>query len=1092
MKKISPIILSLCTLAWVIVGTSCGPKKGKFVRYNLKVYIEQVTNAKTIKGQIDKVVSPVEPTGPQDESMARKVAISRLGVTAGVPEYVDEQPFLQRLMSSRPTKTGFDKRWLEFLEKKGGGAALDAALATNVTAKTLEKASEDCAKETEDACTFMLDEGIDPETIHEVFGGRQVEVFGDIKSLQDAIRKAIKPEKKKGSAKERTVHVVLRQQPHDRPCFDILVSQMKNRKTNVSGLPGGAADDLASLVATAEGKITKIGLYRDDKLNYRLPVVQGAGFWSTQPVLDMLERDYAQGPDPEAEVEHYLTKLSGNAKVFGFTLPPADDIDEMRQMTDRVNRKYGEKSVEFYRDIADLKGQISRAVANNESIALIIRPSPKRAMDKVIARQAFPFLTAPSPNATKVTSGGGTAWAKWFEILWVWERKDVDVDGQKVEMLRVGDQELQGAGNNKTLRTGWVRADNVVPWRGPLVMRFAAQGNRKQVLFWNDRNRLEDLLGMPEKERTVRFKDIYKGVDAKPEKLPPGVAMAEPRRAADWNKDLYLLPVLDFARAGTHGERLGMLFNTLALIKRDESPKPIEPQVVTPPREIPPAVDVDIVFVMDLTLSMGPFVEPTRAAINKLRTGLLANHPKVAEKLRFGLWGYRDGYWDEFDEDGKSLDAPRSRLIPGIEFVTRNFTPELEDAATFADTLAPAGRQGVKVQQTTVDSIDYAEDMLAGVNDAILNTKWREGSKRFIILIGDAPGREIGKADELWLKRHPDKRLLKSEEKMPVPVGKAQVGTASGSNVDDLRALATSHGIYLASLYLVRQQYVEWYDQVGKSQFSRLAANPGLPSPSHSSVNADSEKAYERFVNSFLSAFGEQMKKVNESTIPIPPPPDPDKDKDKDQDQDQDKDQDIYNGKMIGTGMFAAAMQADMVGPVKSFTGWVWNRNPGAGSKAMANEEQLPLEPCVVIKKTELDQITAMLKDEIDILKNATTDDGQRAFLLSVRGIAAWLLTQFNSNLTDDDLKRTQRGDDIDIPYLRGLLPYESLSLSISAGEWDAKGGEDRADFLRGLESKVNYYKKTRANAAQWHPLRDDDEPNGEKWVTLIPLSQLP
>ncbi len=436
------------------------------------------------------------------------------------------------------------------------------------------------------------------------------------------------------------------------------------------------------------------------------------------------------------------------------------------------------------------------------------------------------------------------------------------------------------------------------------------------------------------------------------------------------------------------------------------------------------------------------------------------------------------------------MEEPRSRPIPGIEFVTRNYTPELEDAATFAETLAPAGRQGVKVEDTKVDSIDYAEDMLAGVSDAILKTKWRENSKRFMILIGDAPGRENGAVDELWLKTHESKRLLKSEEKMPVPADKSPVGTASGMNIDQLRATATSHNIYMASLYLVRQQFAPWYENVGKSQFSRLSTNPGLPNPSHSSVNADSGKAYERFVNSFLSTFGEQMKKANESksTQEAPaqaqevqpeqsaeaPPSDPD-----------------AEGKAIGQGLFAQAVRDDMHGPVKSFTGWVWNHNPDAGGRA-SHEKSTPLEPCVVIKKTELNQIYGMLKDQITALKNSTRDDGQRSFLLSVRGISAWLLTQFKDNLSQEDLNRAQGGDDIDIPFLRGLLPYESLSLSISAAEWDAKGGSDRADYLRGLDSKVTYYRKVLENESQWQSMREEDKTNSEKWVTLIPLSQLP
>ena len=1045
--------------------------------YDLVIHVEQFTDARKIRGEIDKVVTPVELTGIHTNYIPTKVVVSRLGTVGNALEYVYSEGFFSILMRAPVTKARYDKRWLDFLEKKGG-AALDAVLAETVDEATLKMRSEECAKEIGSDCVFMLDEGLEAGTTHADFGARKIEVFRDVKSLQEAIlkfivrdsfRKLSERDKRDGSTKVRTIHVVLRQHhPIDPPHFEILVPQLKNRKTSVLGLREGADDELASLVATTEGKITKIGLCRDDKLNCRLPVAQGRAFWSSRAVQDMLGRDPAPGSDSEAEVDRLLTQFPGNTKVFGFTLPPADETREMVQLTDRVIRKFGEKNVEFYRDAADLRSQIAGAVGRNESIVLILRPSPKRAMDKVIARQPFPFLTAPSPDAAPVPSEAGNVQAKWFEVLWVWEREEVvDGAGKKVQMLRVGDQEFEGAGKNKTRRTGWVTADNVVSWRGPLTMRFAAQGNRKRVLFWNDRKPLENLLGMPERERAKTLEKIYAGVDAEPEVLPAEVSMAEPVRGADWDKQPYLLPALDFARVGNHGDNMGMLLQTLAL-KRDV------PAVTNrdEQHQVKP-FDVDIVFVTDLTNGVGPTIASTRTAIDKLRNNLLENRPEVARRMRFGLWGYRDGYWDEFDEQGNPLDEPRSRLIPGMEFVTRNFTPDLEDAAAFSETLAPAGRQGVKVQDAQVDSIDYAEDMLAGVNDAILKTQWRKDSKRFMILIGDAPGRENGQVDELWLRRHPDKGLLKSEEKMPVPVGKAPAGTASGMNIDQLRAVATSHKIYLASLCLVTPQYDDWFDQVGKSQFSRLAANPGMPNPSFSFVNTRDERAYEGFIHGFLAALAEHVGKAETSPVsPEDMPPD-----------------DPGGGCVIGRDLFAQAVRDEMSGPgVMSFNGWVWNRNPGWPGI----HESLPLEPCVLISRAELDQVYGMLKDQTNTFKRSTRDDGQWTFMRRIRVIDAWMLTRFSDNLSLDDLETGLTADEIDIPYLRGLLPYESLSLSISAAEWDAMGGCGRADFLHGLESKLTYYKNVRENLDQWHPLRDEDTPHRENWVTLIPLSQLP
>ena len=188
----------------------------------------------------------------------------------------------------------------------------------------------------------------------------------------------------------------------------------------------------------------------------------------------------------------------------------------------------------------------------------------------------------------------------------------------------------------------------------------------------------------------------------------------------------YLLPILNFEETEIDGREGRLLQLAAATRQRGKLLITNNRSFRTPERsqsDVAAGVKVDLVFVMDLSLSMGPFADRTLEMINSCLRGLGADD-QVVEAMRFGLWGYRD-----FPEN-----------CPGIEFNTRNYTPMLQRLSEFATTLR-------SVKETKVDSVDYPEDMFAGVSDAIQQTQWRKDALRLIVLVGDAPGRRPGEFD---------------------------------------------------------------------------------------------------------------------------------------------------------------------------------------------------------------------------------------------------------------------------------------------------------------------------------------------------------
>jgi serine/threonine-protein kinase PpkA len=151
--------------------------------------------------------------------------------------------------------------------------------------------------------------------------------------------------------------------------------------------------------------------------------------------------------------------------------------------------------------------------------------------------------------------------------------------------------------------------------------------------------------------------------------------------------------------------------------------------VISAPAEKPPQMPADpnalrnykgaIVFVVDTTISMGPYIERTREAIRRVvqRIGNTA----VRDNFRFGMVAYRDHMGND----------------PRLEYVTKLVsTPDFAQAPD-----AVIGQLGAAAEAKASNE-GFDEDALAGIKLALEKAAWRDFGGRFIILITDAGTRE--------------------------------------------------------------------------------------------------------------------------------------------------------------------------------------------------------------------------------------------------------------------------------------------------------------------------------------------------------------
>jgi hypothetical protein len=275
---------------------------------------------------------------------------------------------------------------------------------------------------------------------------------------------------------------------------------------------------------------------------------------------------------------------------------------------------------------------------------------------------------------------------------------------------------------------GWMRAKDVLEWRQALIVSYSHPGEgdeaRSRVLMFDDRARLKAMVGSP--DRAKGFSDAYASL--KRQQIPAGVVSKEPERFVDITEKFYMLPIVDFELVNVDGDEARYLQLAAAVPgERSATDTLANPEFRQEAAQVGgsvqdmaalKALQVDLVFVMDMTSSMQTYLDRTKEAIAAIARGTGA---AAGDRIRFGLVGYRDDL----------------KTLPTLEFVSKNYTPQLVDAGQLVKIL------DTEAKAATVGSDDYPEEVFAGMKTA-LSTQWTENALRLVVLVGDASSHPVG------------------------------------------------------------------------------------------------------------------------------------------------------------------------------------------------------------------------------------------------------------------------------------------------------------------------------------------------------------
>jgi serine/threonine-protein kinase PpkA len=303
------------------------------------------------------------------------------------------------------------------------------------------------------------------------------------------------------------------------------------------------------------------------------------------------------------------------------------------------------------------------------------------------------------PGAALHAEPGGAVLRDYppFQPFYVFQRQD--------GWLRVGPSPFAPP-------SGWTEARATVDWRQNIVAAFTNSAGRNRQVIFDTQDSLQTLLNhealLDMQAELLRQADSGQMGDER------GVVSVEPAEYVNIRDELYIMPILDFTEDYhplTYEPQLLMKIASVPL--REEEP--------APPTEVAAEFDAGVVFVFDTTLSMDPFIERTRIAVDRIVRDLRGT--EVGDLINFGIVAFRD-----------NADA-----VPGLDYRTRVLLPleRRTDQTVVLEVIQEA------TQVTTVSSPGFNEDSLAGVEDAIDLMDWEPDGEtpfqgRYILLVTDA------------------------------------------------------------------------------------------------------------------------------------------------------------------------------------------------------------------------------------------------------------------------------------------------------------------------------------------------------------------
>lgn len=256
---------------------------------------------------------------------------------------------------------------------------------------------------------------------------------------------------------------------------------------------------------------------------------------------------------------------------------------------------------------------------------------------------------------------------------------------------------------------GWMLAEHTVPWKQQITVAFDNPAGRDRVLLFKESLDIERLV--KSRQPAQQLDPLLASVQA--HRSDPRIVAAEPENYIDFTQKFYLLPIVDYKKTSNDS---GFPLHLLQIHSISQNAE--ESVIPSPKAESPKAA---VVFVIDSTISMKPYIDRTKLAVKKIFDQLRGS--PGGDNIRFGLVAFRSNV----------------KATPGLEYL----------AKLFVDPNQPNNDQAFlsgieQVKEARVSSAKFDEDAYAGLTLALEKINWETYLARHVVLITDAGALDAG------------------------------------------------------------------------------------------------------------------------------------------------------------------------------------------------------------------------------------------------------------------------------------------------------------------------------------------------------------
>jgi hypothetical protein len=624
-------------------------------------------------------------------------------------------------------------------------------------------------------------------------------------------------------------------------------------------------------------------------------------------------------------------------------------------------------------------------------------------------------LTTPSCKLYAKPGDASGAAQEAFSRYYVYTRSNVG----GVDWVQVG---LDTIGK----KIGWLDAKCTVPWKMQMSLAFTNPAGRDLSLFFKDRKTIEGVLDAsnPSSVYTPILDNMKNtGRDLR-------VVAREPELFVDFKKNFYLLPILQAEEVMSDAGFNVRLLEVASVSRQDAGANSAaSPQAVQSSIK---AFSAGVMFVIDSTLSMDPYIERTRQAVQTIYARM--EKEKLGDKVKFGLLAFRSNL----------------KAVPQLEYTTRLYVDptKVKDGADFVAKIKD-------LKATKVSTPKFDEDPYAGVQEALDKINWNEFGARYIVLITDAGAIDAG--DPL---------------------------SSTGLDAQALRSRAKEKGVALYVLHLKTGEGKHNH-QSAQAQYETLAFSAITNRALYYPVDAGRVNVFGETIEALGQSLVSQIKQASMGEVvpgsaltasnatPAPAIP--------------------ATPSAAANPSVAIAQDAVLIGRAMqlAYLGGATNAKAPPFFQAWISDRDLlkqnvpTTEVRVLLTKAQLSDLSSIVRKIVDAANASLVSPAD--MFAQLRSIAATMGRDPNDLRGPNAQKLGQMG--LLDEYLEGL-PYKSDVLGLDEDQWKSMSVSAQTQFMIRLNTKLKQYQAFNADPDAWVSLAKGSDPS--EFVYPVPLEALP